>query len=69
MHKNRLHGNHSSRCSWAGCNVPAVMATRTENRKDRIMTMLIAPFMSCSARLPACAYHFAFFPSTRDWCC
>ena len=36
-----------------GCNVPAVMATRTiESRKSRIITMLILPFMSCSARLP-----------------
>ena len=36
-----------------GCNVPAIMATRTlENKKDRILTMLITPFMSCSARLP-----------------
>ena len=36
-----------------GCNVPAIMATRTlENRSDRILTMLITPFMSCSARLP-----------------
>jgi ferrous iron transport protein B len=36
-----------------GCNVPAVMATRTlENRSDRILTMLINPYMSCSARLP-----------------
>jgi ferrous iron transport protein B len=36
-----------------GCNVPAIMATRTlKNRKDRILTMIIIPFMSCSARLP-----------------
>jgi ferrous iron transport protein B len=36
-----------------GCNVPAVMATRTiENRKSRLITMLVLPFMSCSARLP-----------------
>jgi ferrous iron transport protein B len=36
-----------------GCNVPAIMATRTlENKNDRILTMLIIPFMSCSARLP-----------------
>jgi len=36
-----------------GCNVPAIMATRTlENRNDRILTILINPFMSCSARLP-----------------
>ena len=36
-----------------GCNVPAMMATRMlENRRDRILTMMIIPFMSCSARLP-----------------
>jgi ferrous iron transport protein B len=36
-----------------GCNVPAIMATRTlDNKKDRILTMIITPFMSCSARLP-----------------
>ncbi|MDR2936112.1 MAG: ferrous iron transporter B, partial [Rikenellaceae bacterium] len=36
-----------------GCNVPAIMATRTlESRKDRLLTTLIIPFISCSARLP-----------------
>ena len=36
-----------------GCSVPAIMASRTlENKKDRIKTILITPFMSCSARLP-----------------
>lgn len=36
-----------------GCNVPAVMATRTiENRKSRLLTMMVVPLMSCSARLP-----------------
>lgn len=36
-----------------GCNVPAIMATRTlENKNDRLLTILIIPFMSCSARLP-----------------
>ena len=36
-----------------GCNVPAVMATRTiENRRSRLITILVLPFMSCSARLP-----------------
>jgi ferrous iron transport protein B len=36
-----------------GCNVPAIMATRTlNNRTDRLLTILILPFMSCSARLP-----------------
>jgi ferrous iron transport protein B len=36
-----------------GCTVPAVMATRTlENRKDRLLTIFMSPFMSCGARLP-----------------
>jgi ferrous iron transport protein B len=50
-----------------GCNVPAVMATRTlENRKDRILTMLILPFMSCSARLPVYVLLIsAFFPNNQ----
>jgi len=47
-----------------GCNVPAIMATRTlENRRDRILTILMAPFMSCGARLPVFAlFAVAFFP-------
>ncbi|MCA1908900.1 MAG: Fe(2+) transporter permease subunit FeoB [Magnetospirillum sp.] len=47
-----------------GCNVPAIMATRTlENRRDRILTALMAPFMSCGARLPVFAlFAAAFFP-------
>ena len=50
-----------------GCNVPAVMATRTlENRKDRVLTMLIIPFMSCSARLPVYVLLIsAFFPTNQ----
>jgi ferrous iron transport protein B len=46
-----------------GCNVPAIMATRTlENRKDRILTIMINPFMSCGARLPVYAvFASAFF--------
>jgi ferrous iron transport protein B len=50
-----------------GCNVPAVMATRTlENRKDRILTMIILPFMSCSARLPVYVLLIsAFFPANQ----
>ncbi len=47
-----------------GCNVPAIMATRTlESRRDRVMTSLMAPFMSCGARLPVFAlFAAAFFP-------
>jgi ferrous iron transport protein B len=54
MHAIGLHGKSFIPMIMAfGCNVPAIMATRTiENRKDRILTILINPFMSCSARLP-----------------
>jgi len=47
-----------------GCNVPAIMAARTlENQRDRTMTMMMAPFMSCGARLPVYAlFAAAFFP-------
>ena len=54
MHKMGLHGKSFIPLVMGfGCNVPAVMATRTiESRRSRIITMLILPFMSCSARLP-----------------
>jgi ferrous iron transport protein B len=54
MHKIGLHGkSFIPMLMGFGCNVPAIMATRTlDNRKDRILTMLIVPLMSCSARLP-----------------
>lgn len=47
-----------------GCNVPSVMATRTlENQSDRLMTTIMAPFMSCGARLTVYAlFAAAFFP-------
>ncbi len=47
-----------------GCNVPAVYATRTlENRRDRILTGLLVPFMSCGARLPVyILFTTIFFP-------
>ncbi len=47
-----------------GCNVPAIMATRTlESQRDRILTNLMNPFMSCGARLPVYAlFAAAFFP-------
>ena len=45
-----------------GCTVPAVMATRTlENKKDRYLTVFMAPFMSCGARLPVYALFGAAF--------
>jgi len=48
-----------------GCNVPAIMATRTlEHRRDRLMTIAMAPFMSCGARLPVYVlFGAAFFPN------
>lgn len=47
-----------------GCNVPAIMATRTlEQQRDRLMTIVMAPFMSCGARLPVYVlFAAAFFP-------
>ncbi|MBQ2225071.1 MAG: ferrous iron transport protein B, partial [Prevotella sp.] len=54
MHKMGLHGKSFIPLIMGfGCNVPAVMATRTiESRRSRIVTMLILPFMSCEARIP-----------------
>jgi ferrous iron transport protein B len=51
-----------------GCNVPAIMATRTlENRRDRLLTIAMAPFMSCGARLPVYVlFAAAFFPSNAQ---
>ena len=48
-----------------GCNVPAIMATRTMDRaSDRIITVMMAPFMSCGARLPVYVlFATAFFPT------
>lgn len=48
-----------------GCNVPAIMAARTlDSRRDRILTVMMAPFMSCGARLPVYAlFAAAFFPT------
>ena len=54
MHKMGLHGKSFIPLVMGfGCNVPAVMATRTiESRRSRLITMMVLPFMSCSARLP-----------------
>lgn len=54
MHFMGLHGkSFISMIMGFGCNVPAILSTRTlENRNDRILTILINPLMSCSARLP-----------------
>ena len=54
MHRFGLHGRSFIPLVMGfGCNVPAILATRTmRNRGDRLLTMMIIPFMSCSARLP-----------------
>lgn len=54
MHKMGLHGKSFIPLIMGfGCNVPAIMATRTiESRRSRLITMLVLPLMSCSARLP-----------------
>ena len=54
MHRMGLHGkSFIPMLMGFGCNVPAIMATRTiESHSSRIITILITPFMSCSARLP-----------------
>lgn len=65
MHKMGLHGKSFIPLIMGfGCNVPAIMATRTiEDRNNRLLTMLINPFMSCSARLPVYILIIgAFFP-------
>ncbi len=65
MHNMGLHGRSFIPLLMGfGCNVPAIMSTRTiENRNDRLLTMLINPFMSCSARLPVYLVIIgAFFP-------
>ncbi len=65
MHKIGLHGkSFIPMIMGFGCNVPAIMATRTiENRKSRLITMLIIPFMSCAGRMPVYVLIAgAFFP-------
>ena len=54
MHRVGLHGrSFIPMLMGFGCNVPAIMAAKDiQNPKDRILTMLMVPFMSCSARLP-----------------
>ena len=65
MHKIGLHGKSFIPLIMGfGCNVPAILATRTiESRSSRMITMLINPLMSCSARLPIyILFVSAFFP-------
>ncbi|HPL03712.1 MAG TPA: ferrous iron transport protein B [Bacteroidales bacterium] len=65
MHKIGLHGkSFIPMIMGFGCTVPAIMSTKIlENRRDRILTMMILPFMSCSAKLPVYILMIsAFFP-------
>ena len=65
MHKIGLHGkSFIPMIMGFGCNVPAVMATRTiESPKSRLITMLVIPFMSCAGRMPVyILIAGAFFP-------
>lgn len=65
MHKIGLHGrSFIPMLLGFGCNLPAIMATRTiEDRKDRLVTILVNPFVSCGARLPVYVLFIgAFFP-------
>jgi ferrous iron transport protein B len=63
MHKIGLHGKAFIPFLLGfGCTVPSIMATRTlESKKDRIMTMLLSPMMSCGARLPVYVLFTAAF--------
>jgi ferrous iron transport protein B len=65
MHRFGLHGkSFIPMLSGFGCTVPGIMATRTlDNERDRLVTMLVLPLMSCGARLPIWALLIpAFFP-------
>lgn len=65
MHKMGLHGkSFVPMLMGFGCNVPAIMATRTlESKHSRLITMLVIPFMSCTARLPVYVlFSKVFFP-------
>jgi len=67
MHSMGLHGKSFIPLIMGfGCNVPAVMATRTiESRRSRLITMLVMPMMSCSARLPIYIMIIGAFFSAR----
>lgn len=70
MHKMGLHGKSFIPLIMGfGCNVPAIMSTRTiENHNSRMITILINPFMSCSARLPVyLLLAGAFFPGSAGF--
>ena len=70
MHRMGLHGKSFIPLIMGfGCNVPAIMATRTiEDRKSRLITMLVNPLMSCGARLPIYLVMIgAFFPNCASF--
>ena len=70
MHKMGLHGKSFIPLIMGfGCNVPAIMATRSiESRSSRLITILINPFISCSARLPIYILFIGtFFPRHVGW--
>jgi len=70
MHRIGLHGKSFIPLIMGfGCNVPAIMACRTiESRSSRLITILITPFMSCSARLPIyILIAGTFFPAHAGW--
>ncbi len=68
MHRIGLHGSSFIPLLMGfGCNVPAIMATRTIKRKsDRILTMLMIPYIPCSARIPTfLLFSGIFFPQNQ----
>lgn len=68
MHKIGLHGSSFIPLLMGfGCNVPAIMATRTiEKKSDRIITMLMIPYIPCSARIPTfLLFSGIFFPENQ----
>lgn len=70
MHRIGLHGKAFIPLILGfGCNVPGIMATRTlRTKKDRLLTILISPFISCGARLPVYALFTAvFFSAYQGW--
>ncbi|MDI7260065.1 MAG: ferrous iron transport protein B [Thermodesulfobacteriota bacterium] len=70
MHALGLHGkSFIPMLIGFGCNIPGIMATRTlESEKDRILTILVNPLMSCSARLPIYTlFAGAFFAEHQGW--
>ncbi len=70
MHRFGLHGKAFIPLILGfGCNVPGIMATRTlETKRDRLLTMLVNPFMSCGARLPVYAlFAGVFFSAHQGW--